>query len=55
MSGNNYPQSYPVLENMLVNTNKRENARHDRGLQHMALGRYSAAAAVRGDGKGAAK
>jgi len=21
MSGNNYPQSYPVLEDMLVNTN----------------------------------
>jgi len=30
MSGNNYPQSYPVLEDMLVNTNKLANER-----QHM--------------------
>lgn len=27
MSGNNYPQSYPVPENMLVNTNKPGNER----------------------------
>lgn len=56
MSGNNYPQSYPVLENMLVNTNKHESARPDSGRQRIALpGRYSVQRPREITAKGAAK